>query len=180
MASNHFLSVMQADKFGQSFKEAIQSSFPDLRPTVNNIGRQGVFGPVSIQRIVVNTDNKLEFSIEDMVGEKHGFLVNPVITCEVEGDRASVVVQWEVETLITTPMGWKVIDTRVKAFRPKKPPRSILEDLLKEKNSKIQVLVSEPQICGLEDHGRAREMIQDYLDEFSAIVFMDSILKTYG
>lgn len=185
MAENQYLSIEQADKFGQAFKEAIQASFPDLRPTVSNQGSQGIFGPINVERITVQTDNKLYFKIEDSTGKKYAFNVKPIIIGEVKDDSVSVVVHWEVDGLshltrfLPIEMGDAMVGLQL-GFNGTSPARVVLEAILREKNSTITSLVSEPQTCGLEDYQRAKEMIQGYLDEFSSIVFMDMILDTYG
>lgn len=199
---NLFFSIGQADKFGRAFSEAILASFPDLRPTVTTKGGDPTgFGPIKVAEVVVRTDNKLYFRIEDTRLQKYHFHVLPVIRGTIEEEEVVVVIHWEVDGLKDfclpddTPQGkiasalfahWAngkdvslvqdIADEEIET----RSPRNVLEAILKEKDSSITKLMSEPQRVGLEDYDRARELIQEYLDEFSAIVFMDQILDTYG
>lgn len=199
---NLLFSIHQADKFGQAFSEAIRESFPDLRPTVTTKGGDPTgFGPIKVAEVVVRTDNRLYFSIEDARLQKYYFYILPVIRGVIENDEVVVTIHWEVEghqdmrPPADTPVGkilnsmwdqWsqgKKIAVSMDIAQQEKSasaPRSVLESILREKNSTITSLMSAPQRVGLNDYEKARQLIQAYLDEFSAIVLMDEILDTYG
>jgi len=195
-------SIKQADRFGQAFSEAILASFPDLRPSVTTKGGDpSGFGPIKISEVVVRTDNKLYFSIEDARLQKYYFHVLPVIRGTIENDEVVVVIHWEVEgqrDLRPPPdtpanraikqlfdhwaqgMDVSVSSDIAQEENSAAAPRNALESILREKDSSITKLMSDPQRVGLDDYDRAKALIQEYLDEFSAIVFMDQILDTYG
>jgi len=197
---NLLFSINQADKFGKAFSEAILESFHDLRPTVITKGGDSTgFGPIKVAEVVVRTDNKLCFSIEDADGQKYYFQVLPVIRGVIEDNEVVVVIHWEVTGQVdfqpppntdankairaifnNWAQGKAMSISRDLAANDPETPRNVLQGILLEKNSTISKLMSDPQRVGLNDYEKAKKLIQAYLDEFSAIVFMDQLLDTYG